>query len=64
MSSVTMPTRMYSSGEFTMQAPFLEPFTAFGEGGEHHKCDNSYCYDEQVKHVIPPRTVDSHDLQR
>ena len=58
-ASVTMPTRMYSSGEFIAQPPFLQVFTALGKADEHQKRDNGYYNNKQIKHVVPPSSLDS-----
>ena len=57
---MTMPTRMYSRGEFIAQPSFLQMFTGFGEADEGHKRDNGYDNNKQIKHGVPPHwAVDS-----
>src|SRR2546421_1269741 len=54
--SVTMPTRMYSSGVFIRSLfPLLQEFTGLGEANERDKRDNGHKNDNQVKHIDPPR---------
>lgn len=51
---MTMPTRMYSSGEFIGQPSFLQAFTGFGEADKGQKRDNGYDNNKQIKHGVPP----------
>src|SRR6266702_6370453 len=54
--SVTMPTRMYSSGVFIRSLfPLLQEFTGLSEANERDKRDNGHKNDNQVKHRDPPR---------
>src|SRR5947209_18019507 len=54
--SVTMPTRMYSSGVFIRSLfPLLQEFTGLGEANERDKRDNGHKNDNQIKHIDPPR---------
>src|SRR6266566_2827876 len=54
--SVTMPTRMYSSGVFIRSLfPLLQEIKGLGEANERDKRDNGHKNDNQVKHIDPPR---------
>src|SRR5437588_12004305 len=54
--SVTMPTRIYSSGVFIHSLlSLLQALTALGEADERHKRYNSHQHDNYIKHVAPPR---------
>src|SRR5437588_7983394 len=54
--SVTMPTRMYSSGVFIRSLfPLLQEITGLGEANERDKRDNGHKNDNQIKHIDPPR---------
>jgi hypothetical protein len=58
--SVTMPTRMYSSGVFILfLLSLLEAFTALGEADEGQKRDNGYDNNKQIKHAVPPFLLNS-----
>src|SRR5258706_6183177 len=57
--SVTMPTRIYSSGVFIHSLlSLLQALTALGEADERHKRYNSHQHDNYIKHVAPPRWVE------
>jgi hypothetical protein len=45
-----MPTRIYSSGVFIADTPFLEAFAAFGKADERYERDNGRHNDKYVKH--------------
>ena len=58
MANATMPTSRYSSGEFIAYSPFLQALAAFGEADERDKRDNGHHNDNQVKHTVPPYSLD------
>src|SRR2546425_872781 len=51
----TMPTRIYSIGEFIAYAPFLQALAGLGEADERYERDNGHHNNNQIKHAVPPR---------